>query len=291
MSDLKFSLRSLRRTPGFTYTAVAVLTIGVAANTAIFTVVNAVILRPLPFADSDRIVNLERLGKGVTVSVPMFTFWERHNPGLENLSAWYSGSNLNLNAGDAAEVVATTRASSNYFALFGGRPVLGRTFTAEEDRPGGPGVAVMSYGLWQRRFGGDPTILHQTVRLGGAPYAVIGVLSPGFTAYPATDVWLPLQADPLSTDQAHVLMAGGRLPGNLTIAQASAKMACSSGSGRSSTGTGDHRVGSPGSGIRGVSGRRDRTAIWRVSRRAVCAQRSDLGSQNAQPCEERPGKR
>ena len=225
MTDLKFSLRTLRRTPGFTYTALAALTIGVAANTAIFTVVNAVILRPLPFADSDRIVNLERLGKGITVSVPMFTFWEAHNPGLQNLAAWYSGSNLNLNAGDAAEVVATMRASRNYFALFGGRPILGRTFTPEEDQPGGPGVAVMSYGLWQRRFGGDPSILHQTVRLGGAAYAVIGVLSPGFTAYPATDVWLPLQADPLSTDQAHVLLAGARLPGNVTVAQASAKMA------------------------------------------------------------------
>ena len=102
---------------------------------------------------------------------------------------------------------------------------MGRTFTAEEDQPGGPGVAVMSYGLWQRRFGGDSSILHQTIRLGGAAYAVIGVLSPGFTAYPATDVWLPLQVDPLSADQAHVLLAGARLPGNMTIAQASAKMA------------------------------------------------------------------
>ena len=105
------------------------------------------ILRPLPFADSDRIVNLERLGNGITVSVPMFTFWERHDPGLENLAAWYSGSNLNLNAGDAAEVVAIMRASRNYFALFGGRPILGRTFTPEEDQPGDPGVGVMSYGL------------------------------------------------------------------------------------------------------------------------------------------------
>ena len=224
MSDWKFSLRTLRRNPGFTSTAVAALTIGIAANTAIFTVVNAVILRPLPFPDSDRIVNLERRGKGITVSVPMFIFWERHNPGFENLAAWYSGSNLNLNAGDGAEVVATTRASRNYFALFGGRPILGRTFTAEEDQPGGPGVAVMSYGLWQRRFGGDSSILRQTVRLGGAAYAVIGVLSPGFTTYPAADVWLPLQADPLSTDQAHVLLVGAHLPGNMTIAQASAKM-------------------------------------------------------------------
>ena len=226
MSDVGFRVALFEESPGFTYTAVAVLTIGVAANTAIFTVVNAVILRPLPFADSDRIVNLERLGKGITVSVPMFTFWERHNLGHGEHCRLDSGNTRVLNAGDnAGSGRYDASVGVDYFALFGGRPVLGRTFTAEEDRPGGPGVAVMSYGLWQRRFGGDPTILHQTVRLGGAPYAVIGVLSPGFTAYPATDVWLPLQADPLSTDQAHVLMAGGRLPGNLTIAQASAKMA------------------------------------------------------------------
>ena len=119
----------------------------------------------------------------------MFTFWERHNPGLENLAAWYSGSNLNLNADDAAEVVATMRASRNYFALFEGRPILGRTFTPDEDQPGGPGVVVMSYGLWQRRFGGDSSILHQTVRLGGAAYAVIGAYVPNAYCFRSLRQW------------------------------------------------------------------------------------------------------
>ena len=225
MSDLKFSLRTLRRSPGFTSTAVAALTIGIAANTAIFTVVNAVILRRLPFADSDRIVNIGRRGLGASASVPMFAFWERHNPGLENMAAWMSGSNLNLNGGDNAEVVAATRASRNYFPLFGARPILGRAFAPEEDRPGGPPVAVLSYALWRRRFGGDSSILRHTVRLGGAKYAVVGVLSPGFTAYPPCDIWLPLQATPQSTDQAHVLYVGARLPRDMSLAQASAKMA------------------------------------------------------------------
>jgi predicted permease len=205
---------------------VAALAIGIAANTAIFTVVNAVILRPLPFPDSDRLVNLGRRGGlGGSVSVPMFTFWERQNPGLDNIAAWMSGTNLNLNGGNDAEVVAAMRASRNYFPLFGARPILGRTFTEEEDRPGGPLVAVMSYALWQRRFGGDPSILRQTLRLGGAAYAVVGVLSPGFAAYPQSDIWLPLQANPQSTDQAHVLYVGARLPRDMSLMQASSKMA------------------------------------------------------------------
>src|SRR4029077_11380439 len=106
MSDLKFALRTLRRNPGFTATAVAALAIGIAASTAIFTMVNAVILRPLPFPDPDRIVSIGRGGPGGSASVPMFTFWERHNPGLQNMTAWMSGTNLNLNGGDHAEVVA-----------------------------------------------------------------------------------------------------------------------------------------------------------------------------------------
>jgi len=225
MSDVKFSLRALRRSPGFTFTAVAALTIGIAANTAIFTVVNALVLRPLPFPDADRIVSIGRRASGGSASVPMFTFWERHNPGLENIAAWMSGSNLNLNGGDNAEVVAAMRASRNYFPLFGARPILGRTFSDEEDRPGGAQVVVMSYALWQRKFGGDPSILHHTLRLGGATCAVVGVLSRGFEAYPRSDIWLPLQADPQSTDQAHVLYVGARLPGDMSLVQASAKMA------------------------------------------------------------------
>jgi putative ABC transport system permease protein len=224
LKDLKHSLRMLRQSPTFTITAVAALAIGIAANTAIFTVVDTVIFRPLPFADSDRIVNIGRPGGG-TAAIPMFTFWERHNPGFENMAAYLSGGSMNLNGGDQPEVVAATRSSRKYFRLFGANPILGRTFTAEEDQPGGPRVLVMSYGLWQRRFGGDSSILRQTITLGGAPYSVVGILSPGFTPYPATDVWMPLQADPHSTDQAHVLQVCARLPRGAGLAQANAQMA------------------------------------------------------------------
>ena len=190
LGDLRHSLRMLRQSPSFTIAAVAALAIGIAANTAIFTVVNTVILRPLPFADSDRIVNIGRPG-GDTAAMPMFTYWEQHNPGFEDLAAYLPGSSMNLNSGDKPEVVAATRSSRNYFRLFGANPILGRTFTAEEDQPRGPRVLVMSYGLWQRRFGGDPSILNRTIRLGGAPYTVVGVLSPGFIPYPSADLWMP----------------------------------------------------------------------------------------------------
>jgi predicted permease len=224
LSDLRHSLRILRQSPSFAIAAVAALAIGIAANTAIFTVVNTVILRPLPFADSDRIVNIGRPG-GRTAAIPMFTYWEQHNPGFEDLSAYLPGSSMNLNSGDTPEVVAAMRSSRNYFRLFGANPILGRTFTAEEDQPRGPRVLVMSYGLWQRRFGADPSILNRTIRLGGALFTVIGVLSPGFIPYPSADVWTPLQADPQSTDQAHVLLVGARLPRGLGLAQANAQMA------------------------------------------------------------------
>ena len=224
LNDLKHSLRMLRQSPSFTVTAVAVLALGIGANTAIFTVMNAVVLRPLPFADADRLINIGRRG-GSTAAVPMFTYWERHNPGFEDLAAYLPGSSMNLDGGDRPELVAAVRSSRNYFPLFGANPILGRTFTADDDQPGGPRVLVMSYGLWQRRFGGDPAILHRTIRLGGAPYAVVGVLSPRFTPYPAADIWVPLQADPNSTDEAHVLQVSARLPRGMNLAQANAQMA------------------------------------------------------------------
>src|SRR5450631_452068 len=124
-SDLRHSLRILRQSPSFAIAAVAALAIGIAANTAIFTVVNTVILRPLPFADSDRIVNIGRPG-GRTAAIPMFTYWEQHNPGFEDLSAYLPGSSMNLNSGDKPEVVAAMRSSRNYFRLFGANPILGR---------------------------------------------------------------------------------------------------------------------------------------------------------------------
>ena len=155
----------------------------------------------------------------------MFTFWERNNSFFEDLTAYGStASGFNLSGGGRPELVQALDVSRNYFRLFGANPILGRTFTAEEDRPGGTHVLLVSYGLWQRRFGGDPSTLGKTITLGGAPYTVIGVVSPSFQPYPPADVWMPLQADPNSTNQAGILMVSGRLPSGATLAEANAQM-------------------------------------------------------------------
>jgi predicted permease len=221
---MKLALRGLRRSPVFTLTAVSALALGIAANTAIFTVVNTVILRPLPYRDSGSIVSLGRRG-GLDASMPMFAWWQQNNPGLAHLTACLPGASANLDGGDRPELVEAVRVSREYFSLFGANPILGRTFSGPEDQPGGPRVLIVSYNLWQRRFAGDPSILGRTLKLGGAPYSVIGVLPRGFVAYPSAEVWIPLQADPNSTDQAHVLQVFARLPRGLSITQANARLA------------------------------------------------------------------
>ncbi len=224
--DLRYGLSQLRRNPGFTIVAVLTLALGIGANTAIFTVVNSVLLHPLPYPDSGRIANITRWTGG-DVSVPMFVFWEQNNPGFSHLAAYTDEANarINLSGSDRPTLVDARKASKNYFRLFGANPILGRTFNSEEDRTGGSEVAVLSYGLWQRQFGGKPSILGRKIALGGVPYTVIGVLSPRFKPYPPTEVWVPLQADRESTSQAHILMVSGRLPAGTTFAQANSWMA------------------------------------------------------------------
>ena len=223
-NDLKHSLRVLRKNPTLAITAVGTIALSIGANTAMFTVINTVLLDQLPYPESDRIVDIARQGGGA-ISEPLFTYWEQSNPGFEHLSAYHAGASMNLNGGDRPELVETISASRNYFQLFGANPILGRAFTTAEDTPGGPRAMVLSYGLWQRRFGGDPGILSKTLTLGGAAYAIVGVLSPSFRPYPPADVWIPLQADPNSTNYAGILTVSGRLSGGTTLAQANAQMA------------------------------------------------------------------
>ena len=224
LQDLRQGSRVFVKSPGFTLAVLATLALGIGANTALFTVINTVLLHPLPYPESGRIVNITRRGGG-TDSVPMFTYWQQNNSLFEDLAAYdFIGSGLNLSGGDRPELVQGLHVSRNYFRLFGAKPILGRTFSEEEDRQGGPQVLLVSYGLWQRRFGGDPSILSKTIALGGAPYTLIGILSPRFQPYPPADVCMPLQADPNNTNQAHILMVSGRLPSGATLAEANAQM-------------------------------------------------------------------
>jgi putative ABC transport system permease protein len=229
VADARYALRMMRKSPGFTAIAVSALALGIGANTAIFTVVNAVILQPLPYPEPDRLVQLGRLfpgGHGWSNSIPKYMAW-RHNHVFQWMTLYDQGGlGLNLGSGDHPEQVRAAHASKDYFNVFGTQPLMGRTFNDAEDAPNGPRVAVISYGLWQSRFGGDRQLIGRAITLSGEPYVVIGIMPPGFRSQPEEDVWIPIKADPNSTNQGHYLQAAARLkPGvSLTAAQAEMKV-------------------------------------------------------------------
>lgn len=225
LADLLYAIRTLAKARGFTAAALMALALGTGANTAVFTVLKTVLLDPLPYPDSDRIVSIGRPGNDSTTNMPRFAFLEQNNPGFEDLAAYHAGAEMNLSGGDEPEPVKVVTASRNYFGLFGAHPILGRIFSDAEDRPGGPRAMVVSYDLWQRRLGGQSTVLGKAVMLGGATYTVVGVLSPRFEPYPSADVWLPLQPDVSSTNLASILTVAGKLPRGITLAQANSRVA------------------------------------------------------------------
>ncbi len=228
LQDARYAVRAMKRSPGTTAVAVLALALGIGANTAIFTVVNAVLLRPLPYPAADRMVSLVRTypnGYGPSVSVPKFITWKQGNPLLENVAVYdFMGPGVSISGEGEPEQIKAIRASVEFFPLFRVAPAAGRFFNAEEDHPGGPRVVVISHGLWQRRFGADPGLVGRTVVLSGEPYTVIGVTAAGFEANPPADVWLPLQADPNSVNQGHYLLCAGRLKPGVTLAAANARM-------------------------------------------------------------------
>ena len=229
LQDLRHSLRLFRQSPGFTAAAVAALTLGIGANTAIFSVVNSVLLKPAPFPDPDRLVlflNTSPQGSGPGASPTKFEHWREQTTVVQDVAAFRTGV-LNFTGTEIPEQIHSAQVSSAYFRLFGAKPMLGRAFTAQEDVPNGPKVVVLGYGFWRRRFGGDPQIAGKTIRLGGDPYEVTGVIAPDFDFRdfgPQPDVFVPFQLDPNSTDQGHYFMAAGRLKAGVTLAQANARM-------------------------------------------------------------------
>jgi predicted permease len=218
----------LWKSPGFTIASVLALALGIGANTAIFSVVNAVLLAPLPYPEPDRIVVVERSypnGNGRSVSIPKFIFWKANNSVIDDLAAYdFGGPGFSIAGGDRPEQVKGIHASLGYFNVFRARPQLGRVFAEEEDRPGGPRVVVLSAGLWERRYGSDPQIIGKRVVLNSDPYTVVGVLGDRFHPDPPSDLWLPLQADPQSNNNGHYLMVAGRLKQGITLAQANADL-------------------------------------------------------------------
>jgi putative ABC transport system permease protein len=228
LQNLRYAVRTLRNSPGFAAVAILTLALGIGANTAIFSVVNAVLLQPLSYPNPDRLVELELSspqGNGNVTSIPKFNVWREQTEVFDSVAAYdFSGPGINLTGGDRPELIKGIHVSADYFRVFGAPVALGRTFTPEEDRPGGPAVVVISNGLWRNRFGGDPGILNRTIDLGQEPYTIIGVIGPTYSGDPKSDIWLPLKPDPNSVDQGHYLRATARLKPGVTLVQAQAAM-------------------------------------------------------------------
>jgi predicted permease len=227
-ADIRYAFRMLARNPGFAAIAILALALGIGVNTAIFTVVNAVLLQPLPFAEPDRLMELARGfpngNRGNSISIPKYMVW-KDNHVFQSMTLYsFAASGMNLGSGDRPEPVKALQVSSGFFPVFGVSAEAGRTFSDSEDVPNGPALAVVTHEMWQSRLGGDPRIVGRAILLNGQPYAVVGVLPKSFRPAPPADVFLPLQADPHSTNQGHYLNVAARLKPGVTLSAARAEM-------------------------------------------------------------------
>ncbi len=228
--DLRFAIRSFGKSPGYAAVAILTLALGLGASTAIFTVVDAVLLRPMPFAEPDRLVflresKLPQLPE-FSVSPGNFLAWQAQNGTFEAMAA-YGGESFNLTGTGEPERLAGDRATANLFDLLAIRPVVGRTFRPDEDTAGGPPVVLLSYGLWQRRFGGDPGVVGRAISLNDVPCTVVGVLPAAMQALRATTaVWVPMALTAQERERygSHYLRAVGRLKPGVTLEQARADL-------------------------------------------------------------------
>ncbi len=179
LADIKLAFRTLIKNPGFTLVAVAALTIGIGANTGIFSVVNKVMLEPLPYANPESIVQLGRQyphDVGYSNSIPKYMVW-RNNDVFSSMALFdQEGPGFNLSSGEHPQQIKGAHVSMDYFKVFGVAPMMGRTFTQQEDLPSGPKVAIISESLWRTRFGSDPQILTRTITINSSPYSVVGIM-------------------------------------------------------------------------------------------------------------------
>ncbi|MBM3728712.1 MAG: ABC transporter permease [Acidobacteria bacterium] len=228
MLDLRLALRVLRRSPGFVLTAVATLALAVGANSAIFSLISAVLLEPLPYPRPEQLLQFwfsTQQGDSLILSMPSVRAIWAETDLFDGVAAYdFGGPGVTVSGGGEPEQVPAIHVSEPYFRLLGARVSAGRHFTPEEDRPRGGNHAVISHALWQRRFGGDASLPGRSIRLGGEPYVVVGVLAPGFRSDPPADVWFPLQADPASTSQASYLRVIGRLRDGVTLDQVNSRL-------------------------------------------------------------------
>jgi len=213
--DVRFGLRMLRKSPGFTAGAVLTLALGIGANVVIFTLINGLILRPLPYPQPDRVVQVDRQtkeGPYYGMSLMEFRTYQRQNQTFEYLAAYdMLGSGLSLHTGAEPELIQSRRVSSDFFRAIGILPPMGRDFTAEDDRPGAAPVVILSYRIWKNLLNGNPAVIGQTVRMGGENYTVIGITSPNFVFAHEAEAWVPLRTAEDPGDHAGAFHVIGRL--------------------------------------------------------------------------------
>ncbi|HJQ22475.1 MAG TPA: ABC transporter permease [Blastocatellia bacterium] len=232
--DLRFALRTLLKKPGFTFVLVLALALGIGANTAIFSVVNAVLLRPLPYKQADRLVwiwgtNPRNDIEHETASAPDYHDWKTQGQSFEEMGAFVN-TRLTLTGSGEPERYDAAYVTDGFFEVLGVPAAIGRTFTPDEDKPNGPRVIILSQGLWQRRFGGDANIVGQAITINGRPFTVVGVM-PAHFKHPRpesnrkAEMWVPLQVDYAKAGRrGDYLGVIARLKPGATIEQARAEM-------------------------------------------------------------------
>ena len=227
--DITYGLRSLLKRPGFTAVAIITLALGIGANSAIFSVVNAVLLRPLPFPESENLVQFDGIDPqaGITqgaMSVPDFADWQSQNQVFERMAAYVTGGSL-LVSGDETERVRGADVTAEFFPLLRINAALGRTLQPDDSQKGSESVVVLSHGLWQRRFGSDPNIIGSKVKASGKESVVVGVMPVGFDYPERTELWEPFPLDPVAERRDNrYLSVITRLKPGITLAQAQAEM-------------------------------------------------------------------
>jgi len=229
LQDFRFGLRTLIKSPGFSLVAILTLALGICGTAATFSVVDHVLLRPLPYPDAGRIMSISERARGRAMSVapPNFMDWHNGNVTFDALGA-YQEDSMTLSAGDQPERVDAALVDAEVFDALGALPLYGRAFTRDEARPDGPKVVALSHGLWQRRFGSDPNLIGRTITLEGAPHTVVAVMPEGFDFPDGIQLWVPLALGPddLTNNQrgAHYIDVVGRLKAGVSPEQGQADL-------------------------------------------------------------------
>src|SRR5205809_5995407 len=233
MNDLKLAFRQLRKSPGFTFVAVLTLALGIGANTAIFSIVNAVLLQPLPYPDAERIMVLNESsgpGQDYSVALPDYFDWQKDNTVFEHLAATHKESrNLSGIAGRDPERVSCAAVTRNFFNIIGLPPQIGRTFGEDEDKVGAPPVVVISDRLWQRAFNRDPAVIGRSINLHAQNFTIVAVMPPQMTSPQDSDAWFSIMRrsnNPAWMDRSHhpMIFVWGKLKAGVTVDQARTEM-------------------------------------------------------------------